>query len=199
MTKNSLHKLRNKGTGWFERISNTLKKYNLPIDFQTIATIRPNSWKNAVKVVIEQKNKERLKEDLYKRENGIDTLKTKTKSILEKLNDPLYTRQPEREIINTTKYETKTILMARYGMLQCGTNFKGTMNPTCQTCDVLDNEYHRLNCCPIWNTPDEIEMKDDIDFNLIYSPDINVIRPIIKEIDRLWNTKCANGSMKKKL
>ena len=198
-TKNSLHTLRDKGAGWFERISNTLKKYNLPTDFQTIATIRPNGWKNAVKLVIEQKNKERLKEDLHKRENGIDILKPKTKSILEKLNDPLYTRQPEREIINTTKNESKTILMARYGMLQCGTNFKGTMNPTCQTCIVLDNEYHRLNCCPIWNTPDEIEMKDDIDFNLIYSPDINVIRPIIKEIDRLWNTKCANGSMKKKL
>ena len=131
------------------------------------------------------------------RENGIDVLKTKTKSILEKLNDPLYTRQPEQEIINTTKNETKTILIARYGMLQCGTNFKGTINPSCQTCDVLDNEDHRLNYCPKWNTPDEIETREYVDFNLIHSSDINVIRPIIQEINRLWNTKCANGSMNK--
>ena len=138
-----------------------------------------------------------MKEDLHKRENGMDILKTKTKSILEKLNDPLYTRQPEREIINTTKNESKTILMARYGMLQCGTNFKGTMSPTCQTCEVLDNEDHRLNHCPKWNTPDEMESRNIIDFNLVYSPDIEVIRPILKEINRLWNTKCANGSMNK--
>ena len=50
---------------------------------------------------------------------------------------------------------------------------------------VLDNEDHRLNHYPIWNDPDEMEIRDDLDFNLIYSPDINVIRPIVKEINRL--------------
>ena len=65
-TKNTLHTLRDKKAGWFERISNTLQKYNLPTNFQTIASIRPNRWKNAVKLVVDQKNKERLKDDLYK-------------------------------------------------------------------------------------------------------------------------------------
>ena len=45
----------------------------------------------------------------------------------------------------------------------------------------------------------EMEIRDDIDFDLIYSADIAVIRPIVKEINRLWNTKCASGSMHKKL
>ena len=60
--KKTLYTLKDKGIGWFTRITNTLHRYNLPTDFQTIASIRPNSWKNAVKLVIEQKNKERLKE-----------------------------------------------------------------------------------------------------------------------------------------
>ena len=107
--KKTLYTLKDKGIGWFTRITNTLLRYNLPTDFQTIASIRPNSWKNAVKLVIEQKNKERLKDDLYKYEDGIEILKTKTKSILEKLSNPLYSRKPEEEIVYTTKYETKTI------------------------------------------------------------------------------------------
>ena len=193
--KKTLYTLKDKGIGWFTRITNTLHRYNLPTDFQTIASIRPNSWKNAVKLVIEQKNKERLKDDLYKYENGTEILKTKTKSILEKLSNPLYSRKPDEEIVYTTKYETKTILIARYGMLECGPNFEGTHNPICQTCDVLDDESHRLNYCPKWNDPDDIETRDLIDFDAIYSSDIETIRPIIREINRLWNTKCANGSM----
>ena len=117
----------------------------------------------------------------YKYEDGTEILKTKTKSILEKLSDLLYSRKPEEEIVYTTKYETKTSLIARYGMLECGQNFKGTHNPICQTCDVLDDESHRLNYCPKWNDPADIETSDHIDFNAIYSSDIETIRPIIRD------------------
>ena len=48
----------------------------------------PNRWVTTFKHVIERENLERLKSDLYKRENGIETLKTKTKSILEKISNP---------------------------------------------------------------------------------------------------------------
>ena len=80
-------------------------------------------------------------------------------------------------------------------MLVCGANFKGTMKSTCQTCNVMDDEKHRLNICPLWNDPDDIEMRALIDFDVIHSPDIEKIRPMLKEIGRLWNTKCAGGSM----
>ena len=194
-SKKFLQRLRDKKVGWFVRISDTLQKYNLPTDFHTIASMRPNAWKNTVTSVIERKNKERLQGDQYKKENGTDILKTKTKSILEKLLEPHYVRQPEKEILYTTKYETKTILIARYGMLVCGANFKGTMKSTCQTCNVMDDEKHRLNICPLWNDPDDIETRALIDFDVIHSPDIEKIRPMLKEIGRLWNTKCAGGSM----
>ena len=81
--------------GWFVKIKDTLEKYNLPTDFDTIRAMTRNRWVTTVKHVIERKNLERLKSDLYKRENGIESLKTKTKSILEKITNPQYIRQPE--------------------------------------------------------------------------------------------------------
>ena len=43
-----------------------------------------------------------------------------------------------------TKQETKTILMARFGMLVCGANYEGTESLQCTTCNLLDNEDHRF-------------------------------------------------------
>ena len=94
-----------------------------------------------------------------------------------------------------TKYETKSLIIARYGMLQCGVNFKGTMSTVCQICNLTDDEHHRLNVCPKWNST----IIDDgyVDFDLIYSDSIDLIRSVMKKISNLWNTKCAHGTMRK--
>ena len=42
--------------------------------------------------------------------------------------------------------------MARYGMLQCGRNFSAKTGKNCHTCNVIDDEEHRLNICPKWMT-----------------------------------------------
>ena len=144
--------------------------------------------------VIEKMNKKRLLQDLHKKENGMDVPKTNTKSIIPKITREGYIRSPEPLILRTKKYEAKTILIARYGMLDCGENFKGTMRPICATCITRDKENHRLNECPKWGGTVENEV-ERISFDEIYSDDIDRMRAVITNITKTWNTKNANGSM----
>ena len=180
--KTTLSTLQEKNIGWYVNIVNILQKYNLPTDFDTIAAFPLARWKNTVKMVIEEKNKERLKKDLYKHENGIEIPKTKTKSIIDKIMEPGYTREPEKEILRLTKNETKTLIIARYGMLVCGNNFKGTMQPTCSDCNVIDNESHRLNDCKKWVGYNFHGTSETADFDTIYSSEIDTIRSIMANI-----------------
>ena len=147
-----------------------------------------------VSFAIEQKNTERLYNDLYKNENGQRVPKTKTRSIAERMSDSTYIRRPEPTILQT-KQLTKTILIARYGMLDCGNNFKGTGGANCIVCNKIDDEHHRLNECPKWTN---IKTNEKIDFDSIYSTDIDKIHPVLTRINQLWNTKCAHGSMHNK-
>ena len=125
----------------------------------------------------------------------MEILKTKTKSILDKITKPQYTRKPEEELLYATKNETKTIIIARYGMLECGRNYKGTMNMICTDCQTIDDENHRINYCKKWETVNYAKCNDKKDFNNIYSNDIARIREIVPVIESLWNTKNANGTM----
>ena len=111
-TKQTLYTLKEKNIGWYVKIIHILQKYNLPTDFEVIRAAPVARWGNTVKAVIEQKNKERIQADLYKQENGNDIPKTKTKSIIEKINDPYYVRKPEDEILYLTKNETKSLIIA---------------------------------------------------------------------------------------
>ena len=118
-----------------------------------------HEWKNTVGEAIEKKNKIKLVEQCttsVPNSSGTSTngdglhyqkVNTKTKSIHQKLTSDPYTRKPIDEISNCNKQKTKTILMARNGMLECGSNFKGTMSQTCQDCNMMDDEHHRLNIC----------------------------------------------------
>ena len=78
------------------------------------------------------------------------TPKTKTASLIEKIKDPAYKRSPEHEIQKMTKLEAKTLIIARYGMLECGKNFGGTHGGECSECNTYDDENHRLNDCKKW-------------------------------------------------
>ena len=96
-----------------------------------------------------------------------------------------------------TKLEAKTIITARYGMLECGKNHKGTLSLKCTTCGIDDDEDHRLNDCPKWQ---QRSMKcsneaERFNFNKIYSNDVCTLREIIPAIQNLWNVKSAHGTM----
>ena len=106
-----------------------------------------------------------------------------------------YVREPEKEILQMTKKEAKTIIIARYGMLECGKNFKGTAQTICEMCNVLDDESHRLNNCIKWKERNLFDSDEKVNFNDVYSNDIRIVRNIIPLIQSLWNVKNAHGTM----
>ena len=98
-----------------------------------------------MKKSIEECNKKRLLEDCHTKENGTLTIKSKTAHIIDKIKNPSYQRKPLNKILQLTKQETKTLIIAHFRMLECGRNFKGTMKENCDTCGCVGNEEHRFN------------------------------------------------------
>ena len=105
--------------------------------------------------------------------------------------DDNYKRQPRKEIMRMTKLEAKTVITARYGMLECGKNHKGPLSLMCTTCNIIDDENHRLNVCPKW----QHKRMQCENFDKIFSNDICTLREIIPAIQNLWNVKSAHGTM----
>ena len=140
-------------------------------------------------------NKDRLLEDLHKTEIGIRRRKTKTAAIVDSIENPEYQRKPLSEIMRCSKQETKTIIMARFGMLECGNNYKGTKSEICNECNNLDDENHRLNYCSKYSNVNFHDQMDKINFQNIYSNDVIVLRQTVDEIRKVWNVHNANGTM----
>ena len=82
-------------------------------------------------------------------------------------------------------------MMARYGVLECGKNYKGTMREICDTCNCIDDENHRLNYCIKWRNMNLYESTEKL-----YSDSLVDIRHITDMIEKVWNTHTANGSMR---
>ena len=194
-TKKSLQVLNELDIGWGRHIKSILNKYNLPADFTAIKSTHPTAWKNMTKTAIEKMNHERLQQECNKIVEGILTEKTKTKSIVSHLKNPTYRRELRPEMIGATKKETKTIIIARYGMLECGNNYKGTLGQLCNQCNVIDDENHRLNYCLKWRDMNLCDNHEKVDLNLIHSCDLKILRPVISMIQKVWNVTTANGTM----
>ena len=181
--------------GWGKSIKETLSQYNLPNEFQEIKLIPRPEWKRRVKTAIETKNLERLIDSCHKKEEETQIVKTKTASIVATITSSSYSRKPQYDILKTSKRETRTIILARYGLLECGKNYKGTMKETCDSCNCIDDEDHRLNYCIKWRNLNLYESSEKIDFKLLYSNSLVDIRHVISKIDKVWNTHTANGTM----
>ena len=92
-------------------------------------------------------NRKRLLNECHKNEKGIQTPKTKTAHIIPELMTDTYKREPQEDIVQCTKHEWKSLIIARFGMLECGRNFKGSLNELCNQCHQIDDKNHRLNYC----------------------------------------------------
>ena len=171
-------------------------KYRLPTDFGNIKAHSLNSWKATIALVVDEKNRERLKTECHKTENGVQKPRSKTSSIAKKISEQSYVRRPDEELLHMTKHETKTIIIGRYGMLECGKNFKGTLKPHCEKCNLEDDENHRLNYCYIWQERNLYHSEEKINFDLIYSRDIDTLRLLVSKINMVWNTQNAHGTMR---
>ena len=181
--------------GWAKTINQSLRDLKLPTDYQTIRCYSINQWKTTVHQQIETKNTQTLLEQCYKNENGEKRRKTKTAHIIDELTQQDYTRGLRTEFRTCNRQETKTIMIARFRMLECGINFKGTMSEICKHCSTLDDENHRLNECKMYRSINLYDEMQKVSFRDIYSSDINVIKQLIPYIERVWNTRNANGSM----
>ena len=102
--------------GWYREIVKTLNEYQLTTNFDEIKSLRPSAWKNKVKRAVEERNKNRIKEDCQTNSTEGKEVKTKTASVFETINLPDYNRKPLGEIMSLSKNETKSLKMAKYGM-----------------------------------------------------------------------------------
>ena len=193
--KKTLLTLEELDIGWVRNIKSILTFYQLPTSFDEIKSITFPEWTNFVKTAIEKKNIERLRTECHKPVNGVQTPKTKTASIIPKIDDEKYIRQPETSLIKTTKKETKTTMMARYGLLECGINYKGTHNEICDQCNCVDDENHRLNFCIKYETVNLYNNPVKVDYDDVYSDDIEKVRKVNAHIEKIWNTCTAQGTM----
>ena len=130
--------------------------------------------------------------------NGETKINTKTKRIHQQLTTTVsYERLPQKEIISGTRQRTKTLILSRYGMLECGVNFKGTMSQMCRSCGTLDNETHRLNDCSIYTEKNHAGDLIKSNFDHIYSDDNDLLFSIVNDINKIWEFRRANGCMKR--
>ena len=181
--------------GWARSINEALSDLDLPTDYSVIKEMTKNQWKRIVDAKIEIKNRNRLIGDCYKMENNNKIRKTKTAHITDIIEDSAYERGPPTELLQCNKLETKTLIIARFGMLECGKNYKGTKSEMCNSCNKIDDENHRLNDCPIYKNVNFFDTQSRVEFADIYSTDINVLRAVIKRIEKVWNVQNAHGTM----
>ena len=194
-TLKALNQIISKDIGWGKSINEILTRHNLPTNLQEIKHLTRNEWSKKVDEAIEKSNKERLLEDLYKTEDGVKKRKTKTNSIVDLIEHPDYQRKPLSEILICSKQETKVIVTARFCMLDCGKNFKGTQQEICTHCNAEDNEDHRLNHCTKYRDINHCDDATEIDFQMIHSRNNDVLKKTITEILKVWNLRNANGTM----
>ena len=156
---------------------------------------RSIEWKTMVKNAIEKQNRDRLLQDCHKCVDGQLTRKTKTSSIVPNIEDTNYRRQPLDILQQLTKQETKILMMARYGMLECGQNFKGTLSELCSKCQCTDDEEHRLNFCPKYGVNNFSKEPLKIRFDTVYSNNVNDVKLITSRIAEVWDVLNGHGSM----
>ena len=85
--------------------------------------------------------------------------------------------------------------MSRYGLLECGKNFKGTHEEICNVCVCLDDENHRINHFEKWKANNLYNSTEKIDFNIIYSNDLAQIQHVTRCVNKIWDTRSAHGKM----
>ena len=144
-TQKMLYQLRENDLGWAKNIMTKLTEYQLETDWEQIWEKTKGEWKSNVERAVDEKNKNKLIQKLTTQTTEGTKVNTKTQKIHEQLTTQTYIREPIQEITKTNKTATRTLILARNGMLECGTNFKGTLPETCRYCNVTDNENHRMN------------------------------------------------------
>ena len=196
-TKKMLCHLKTLNTGWAKTIQTKLAAYALEPDWEKIKGHSKSSWKHIVTTAVKEQNKQKLLESCVQLDTEGQKIKTKTAHIYHDINNGTFNHEALPEILTSNKVNTKTIILARCGMLECGKNFKGTIPEICGGCGEEDNESHRLNRCKVWKHLNLSETIDKVDFGDVYSNDTPKVLHVVKAIQRVWEMHFGNGTMKK--
>ena len=164
-----LFQLKEQGIGWAKNIEQKLTEYGLEPRWDAIQQKSKGEWKRDIELAVDKENKEKLIRNCTSKTIEGIKINRKTKTTHEDLQSPTYNRRPIIEITKGNKLRTKTLILARHGMLECGKNYKGTMSEMCKYCNELDDENHRINNCLQWETINLANNNDKIDFHDIYS------------------------------
>ena len=186
-------------TGWAKTIQNKLNEYELVQDWDEIKSLSRSRWKTIVNVAIRAKNKQKLLDSCTNQTPDGMHIKTKTAYIYHDISNGTDNHEALPEIMLFNKVDTKTIIVARSGMLECGKNLKGTIPEVCRACGEADSESHRLNRCIKWRHLNYSQTGEEFDFRDIYSNDKAKLSQIISCIQRVWEVRYGNGLMKKLL
>ena len=195
--RDALMTLKEDGTGWAKTIQHTLEQWELESDWEIIATKPVNTWKREVHQAAEKYNKEKLLEDCQTRNRGTSRLKTKTKSLVEKIQNDNYKRIPLPIINNLTSIQTRALIMGRYGMLECRNNFSmGSGVKTCGVCNVIDDEMHRMNDCEKYRYVNWYECNEKIDFEKIYSDELGDVLYVVDAVLKVWDLEHGKNAVR---
>ena len=105
----------------------------------------------------------------------------------------IYKREAQKEIFNSTKQETKTLMITRFEMLECGNNFRGSIEELCNIWKCID-ENHGFNYCIRWRDINLYDCNEKVDLNVIHSDSLHNLKPILSKIETVWNIKNAYGT-----
>ena len=144
--------------GWAKQINELLTKWEMNENWEEIREKTPGQWKNEVGKAAEKMNIVRLKEECETKSRGETKQKTKTKFVMNKVNDCDFERKPD----NFSKKN------------------HGTRN--CDVCNVVDDESHRMNECIKWGGINLADKTEKISFNDIYLDDYNRCLVVILSI-----------------
>ena len=177
--------------GWSGQIRQILEEYGLHITWEQIETLTKSQWRNQVHIAAEKHNREMMISECHQQKEP-NNLKTKTVTIIEKLNDQDYHRRPLSGIVGLNKLYAKAIIMGRYGMLDCACNYRSKYKTVeCLQCKKEDNENHRMNECAKWRRDDSTNMS----FSQIYSDESETLKTMAKQILSYWCIEHGKNQM----
>ena len=181
--------------GWSPHIREKLTEYSLEENVDVIKAKSRLQWKREVEAAVNTVNRKKLSNECYETKSGIAKAKTKTAFLIDKIDSDHYERKPMEPIQRLNRHETKVLISSRFHMLECGTNYKGTLLETCPACNVIDDEQHRLNYCTRFERTNFCNSANRVDFNDIFSTDFAVVKNALNHIEKVWNMKTGHGSM----
>ena len=181
-------------TGWAPQIREKLAEYGLEENLDIIKSKTRLQWKKEVETAVNVVNRKALRKECFETKLGVSKAKSKTAFLIDEIDSDQYERKLMEPIQKLNRHQTKGLFLS-FRMLECGRNFKSTLPEVCPTCDVTDNEHHRLNICTRFRQTNLCDTVNKVNFEDVFSSDIAVITNALSHIENVWNLKLGHGSM----